>query len=451
MNPIDLIKEIEEKYDIQNISCNNFPIWQYIRNLLYSQSIPTHKSSFLNRIKNIYYMIKNHRWGNISKEKSYKYLLFTDLNEQKLYNNQYIDKTAQGLVELLEEELLIIVNPCHKLHNTLKQETASYMSSSFFHYKRWILGLSKSCDIKNRPLLDIILKKYTLDLDVEYYNRLFFTYIKIFKDWLDEIKPNTVFINCSYSLFHQALIYACKKKGIKTVELQHGLISKRHIQYAPQKFIGTETFPNYILTHGEYVNSSINTNFIDANNIIPVGHYYLEQIINMNLNESKKNEDYKKTVVVSMQNDIEGALLKSIKIIASKEPKVLFLIKCRNLKNIPLELKNVQVEKDKDIYKLVKNADLHISCYSTVALEASALGTPTILININNMAKLHYSEICKDFTKIRICESEDEVIDLINHWAVDNHCDNPYRFNNKNNIKQFLNTYINNENSLHIS
>ena len=451
MNQVDLIKDIEEKYDIKNISSNDLPIWQYIRNLLCSQNIQSNHQAPLNTIKRGYYMMKNRSWGNIPKQKTYKYLLFTDSNEQKLYNNQYIDKTAQNLIELIKNELLLIVNPCEKKHNASSQQVANHMSSSFFHYQRWQSGLSKSYSIKNKDLLDTILKKYELSLDIEYYNQLFFTYTKIFKNWLSQIKPNTVFINCYYSLFHQALIYACKKKKIKTVELQHGLISKQHIQYSPQKFIGTETFPDYILTHGEYVRPAINTNFIDPNNIFPVGHYYLEKRLTTNLDQPKKLKDYKKTIVVSMQNDIEDPLLQSINRIAAKKPSVLFLIKCRDLKNIRSKLKNVKIENDQDIYTLVQNADLHISCYSTVALEASALGTPTILININNMAKLHYSEICKKFTNIKVCESENEAIDLINHWNVDNNLDNPYKMDNENNIKQFLSNYINNENPLHIS
>ena len=270
MNQINIIKEIENNYAVENISCNDLPVWQYLRNLLYNQSIPSSPQYPLNRIKNGYFMLKNYRWGNSSKTKEYKYLLFTDFYEQKLYNNKYIDKTAQNLIELLEDELLVAINPSGQLHNKSSKHHINHMSTSFFHYQRWLSGLEKPADIKNKVLLDQILKKYELELNVPYYNKLFFTYIKIFTDWLTIVRPQAVFINCYYSLFHQALIYSCKKKRIQTIELQHGLISKGHIQYSPQKFIGTDTFPDYMLTHGNYIENSINTNFIDFNNIIPV-------------------------------------------------------------------------------------------------------------------------------------------------------------------------------------
>ena len=47
MNQVDLIKDIEEKYDIKNISSNDLPIWQYIRNLLCNQKTQSnHQASF---------------------------------------------------------------------------------------------------------------------------------------------------------------------------------------------------------------------------------------------------------------------------------------------------------------------------------------------------------------------------------------------------------------------
>ena len=95
------------------------------------------------------------------------------------------------------------------------------------------------------------------------------------------------------------------------------------------------------------------------------------------------------------------------------------------------------------MYSLIKYADLHISCYSTVALEASMMGTPTILININNMSRLYYGAIIKEFENITICDSGNEVLNLMDNWAPRNINHKPYALNNKQNIKQFLDNYIN--------
>ena len=73
MNSISIIKEIEENYDINSIVSNELSIWQYIRNLIYSQSNPSKKTS--TKIKSFYTLIQNHNWGNYSDSKNYKYLV----------------------------------------------------------------------------------------------------------------------------------------------------------------------------------------------------------------------------------------------------------------------------------------------------------------------------------------------------------------------------------------
>jgi len=37
MDQISIIKEIEENYNLNSMLSNQVPIWQYIRNLIYSQ------------------------------------------------------------------------------------------------------------------------------------------------------------------------------------------------------------------------------------------------------------------------------------------------------------------------------------------------------------------------------------------------------------------------------
>ena len=48
------------------------------------------------------------------------------------------------------------------------------MSSSFFHYKRWMFGLIESKKIENLNELNQILEKYDINLDVNYFNCLAF-------------------------------------------------------------------------------------------------------------------------------------------------------------------------------------------------------------------------------------------------------------------------------------
>ena len=81
---------------------------------------------------------------------------------------------------------------------------------------------------------------------------------------------------------------------------------------------------------------------------------------------------------------------------------------------------------------------MHISCYSTVALEASMMGTPTILININNLSTLYFDSIIGEFQNIIICESISDVINKIDNWCPEKITNFPYALNNKERIKRFI-------------
>ena len=114
MKQISIIKEIEENYNLNNIVSAQVPIWQYIRNLIYSQNI--HREKYSNRLKKIYCLLQNHNWGNYKVSKNYKYLLFTDSNEEIINNKKRIDKTSQSLIELATDDLMVVVNPGRKRH-----------------------------------------------------------------------------------------------------------------------------------------------------------------------------------------------------------------------------------------------------------------------------------------------------------------------------------------------
>ena len=442
MNRISIINEIEENYDVNSILSNQVPIWQYIRNLIYGQ--PDCSKNLTRQVKDFYSLVRNHNWGNYQSCKKFKYLLFTDSNEEIMHDNQKIDKTSQNIIELVGDDLMVVVNPNGKTHNKSIECADYYMSSSFFHYKRWRNGLTSTQNIDGLKDLEKILNNNNINLDVDYFNRLFFTYVNIFSDWLIKTEPKSVFINCYYSLFHQALIYACKKQKIKTIEIQHGLISNSHSQYSPKKFIGKHTMPDYLLCYNDYVKTLTNKNYMDPQNIIPIGHYYIEKKLNEKFNPAQLHTSpYSRVVAVSAQNDLEQELIEEIEAIALMKLDTLFIIKTRDNKSITSPAKNIKINTTEDMYSLIKCADLHISCYSTVALEASMMGTPTILINIKNMSKLYYGAIIKEFENITICDSSNEVLNLMDNWAPSNINNKPYALNNRQNIKQFLDNYIN--------
>ena len=88
MNLTSIIREIEHKYDVENILSNNIPIWQFLRNIIFDQGNDIKK---INNIKKIYYLLRNKNWGNYSVSQKHKYVLFSDLREEIFKNNLRID------------------------------------------------------------------------------------------------------------------------------------------------------------------------------------------------------------------------------------------------------------------------------------------------------------------------------------------------------------------------
>ena len=58
------------------------------------------------------------------------------------------------------------------------------------------------------------------------------------------------------------------------------------------------------------------------------------------------------------------------------------------------------------------------------------------------MSKLYYGSIVKIFENIKICNSNNDVLSAIDHWIPNDTNKKPYILNNRENIKQFLNTHI---------
>ena len=436
--------EMEKGGDLHNITVNNLPVWQFLRNRIYSkiQNLETdNKRPIQTNIKKI---LNPKSW--ILNIKQSDYILFTDRNELvSSKGGLYIDKIAQNIIDVLGEKILIVVNSLSGFQGTIKN-SASYIDSFYFHFKRHIKKINKNPTIKGEEKLrhilannNLNLKKYNFKEDIQ----LFFLYHSIFDTWLSQVKPKAVFINCGYSLFHQALIYCCNMKNIKTVELQHGLISDGHIQYSPSIEIGKETYPQYLLSFSDYHVKFINNNFINSSNIYPIGHYYREKKkkeanspCSQMVQELRKK--YKKIILVSSQKAIEAELCDSVKLMAEKRPDYGFIFKQRDISDLDFNYANIIIDQKHSIYDFINLVDVNLSCFSTSILEFLSNKTIGVLMDFSNLASNYYTTINRDCNNIFICQNTNEALTVLDQKNRD--YDNPefYKDNNKQNIESFL-------------
>ena len=100
------------------------------------------------------------------------------------------------------------------------------------------------------------------------------TILPLYRRLLKHVDPKLVVLTVSYD--RETFIEACKQQNIPVVELQHGVIYPNHLGYAYPGPRSKETFPDYLLTFGEFWTDVVEFPIPD-DHIIPVGYPYLEQ------------------------------------------------------------------------------------------------------------------------------------------------------------------------------
>ncbi len=434
---IDFIKEIETKYNVSSISVNDIQVWPFLRisynyqyNISYRFNVLTNNSnkikttfSKLKRVRNIFY-------GFWNLFKKYDYTVFSDTFEKRFVNDKYIDKIAESLIyELGEKRVLLIENPINGLHfNRSEISIKNIISLDIFYIFCNKYFLRKKVCINNEAILEEINKKYGLNIN---YHRIivqFIFYNYLFKLFYKIYKPKAIFINCYYSLIHQAAIYAAKNMGIKTIELQHGIISDNHHAYNVFTDLDKSFFPDYLLTFGDYVKNIFDERnyFIKRENVLSIGSMYIDYI-NNEYKSSKESirvfnnirRKYKKIIAISSQWTIENKLIRFLKKSALLSKDILYIFVPRDINknysnvNFP---ENIIMLKNLDVYQIIKETNFHATVNSTCALEAPAIGVPNILININNLAKISYSNLLTNRDITRFVDTEEEFVDTILTW-----------------------------------
>ena len=435
---------LEKEFDVNEIIANNLPVWQFLRNtvcskILHSNSLD--RNPLINRFKKILNLSSLHM-----PSKQYDYVLFTDSREMEVdENGLYVDKVSQNIINIVGKKLLVVINSLNKFNGSIKN-ASNCLDVSYFHIQRRLKIVFPAPRLNNKKELCALLASDLLRLSNYNFERdisLFFKYSSVFDRWVLRVRPKVVFVNCGHSLFHQALIYSCNKKKVKTVELQHGLVSPEHIHYSPSIYIGQDSYPKYFLSFSDYQSKFVNENFISKSNIYPIGHYFREH------KSKKRNEEcfklcsglrkkYDRIVLVSSQKAIEDELYKTINVLASRRPNYIFIFKQRENTNISSHHSNILLDQKYSIYDFLNFVDVNLSCFSTSVLEFLSHKTIGILIDFNNLASNYFGEIKKDFDNVFICQNKQQVLKALDLKKINFLGPELYRSDNKENVKSFI-------------
>jgi hypothetical protein len=394
MNNNGLIKHIESNFNVKSIKYNSLNLWLELRNRIFVL-ITLGQESTLKVNSNTYKsIVLSAFYGFFNWFKSYDAWIFSSKINRLLIDDKYHDRLFEYIGNSFEKSLFIEVTT-DKHYKRNKVASKYIVSKSILILIEKCLGLFIS--VKQIDLIEIdkIKEEYQINFNPNYTIKKMITQYRVMKFLLRFKSPKVVFLAPTYTSF--GYVKAFKEKGIKVIEVQHGVIVKEHFGYNFHEKFDEHYFPDYLLSFGEQEIEVFKNNYgISSHHIVPVGNYYLDYLntnLKVDVNLEKTLKCFKKSFVVSLQEiDKTEALIPNIILCAKENTDCIFILKPRKLsvsfyKKEYEKLDNVLFIDDLNIYQLISQTDFHITVYSTCAIEAPALGKHNILFNLNNLSK----------------------------------------------------------------
>ena len=420
-----IVNEIEGQYNVDLIRYKKFPVWLLIRNNVYFKLTQGSNSKVVLSRKEKLIVLGNiilHFLNFFRKSNAW---FFGSSTDRILIDNQFFDKYIDFPASMIKKSL-VIETPLYKHYKKSKSYSHRIASKGFLILLEqiFIKVFLRSNKIQNEGILKEILDKYEVDIDFKFISKKMVAQYKIMQLILKFNRPKYVFFGTSY--INYGYIKAFRENGVKVFEIQHGVINKEHFGYYLKAKFKESYFPDKLLTFGKReleVFQDKNNKGIKPINIIPTGNFYLEYISkNFEIDDNLRlyTNCYKKVFSVSLQDCLIGEqLIPTILNLSEKLTDCLFLIKRRN-KSLDYYLRkykfksNVLFVENLNVYQVILHSNLHITAYSSCALEAPALGVMNLLVNIENKSKLYYESILTTETSIFI---ENDIDKLTNFLA----------------------------------
>ena len=249
---------------------------------------------------------------------------------------------------------------------------------------------------------------------IKEHNSYYYSYLLLFKFY----KPKLIFVNCFYCRL--GLVSAAKKLNIKVIDIQHGVVNSAHYAYSSNIKIEKYSYPDTLFAFGE--NELYQKNKI-IEEVIPIGSFYLEYVrynFQKDMQLTEIVQKYKVAISISMQDAEQwekDLMLEFIQKMSVKNQDILYIIVPRNDKNLNIKnYNNIIMYNKLDCYNIVMHTNIHMTLYSTCALEVLSFGIPNILVDIKGFATLYYQDMLEN-QYTRIVNTVEEAFDAIDSLA----------------------------------
>jgi len=231
--------------------------------------------------------------------------------------------------------------------------------------------------------------------------------LSISRNILDNFQPKIVFMSCEFDQFNRVLTYVAKKKGIKTMALQHGVISAEHRGYVFNDEQARKALPHTTFVWGPcYRDTLIKQSVYHRDEVLVSGSPRYDFLKNANSIYSRKNFCKKHGIPAGDKILLWTTQSHALPTEENRKNCHAIFKAVSQLEGVRLIIKPHQGEgkehselirkiaskhgvdaiimpKDSDTYEQIFSCDLLITKHSTTAVEAIILDKPVIVLNLS--------------------------------------------------------------------
>jgi hypothetical protein len=395
MTTREKVDQLESELKVEDLKVNafgkSFQLYPWLKGRLFHKMITGHETMQKRDLKLYLKQLGSVFYGLHNLFRKYDVWAFSSSVERRKVNEKYYDKLFDFIGNETGKKMLLIETRIFVYHRYRDIASKYAISRSFFMLFEELYGrlFVRNPNINDQDLLRNINSKVEGGVDHRTIIRKYLAQYRLMKFWLRILpNPKVVFVSVGYTCF--GYIKAFKEKGIKVVEVQHGVITGNHHAYYYKKEFDQDQFPDFLLTNGKKELSVFDdSNKFPVKKVIPVGSFIIDHYSEKLSSRPERN---KPMVLFALQDGVMGdKLIEFILELKNKGGEHLQILvqPRRNQKEFYLNRYPDLIDVDfstEDFYTSVVKADLHCTVYSTTAIESLSLGVPNILVNIDNQS-----------------------------------------------------------------
>jgi hypothetical protein len=260
-------------------------------------------------------------------------------------------------------------------------------------------------------------------LNIAFAFQNFFNKYKIWSRVLHVVNPKTMF--CIVHYHNEGRALAFKRKGIKVIELQHGLIATKDVFYVfpeqTKNIINNALFADEIWVYGNYWKKVLEFGIEYFNKIKIAGYYLYDNFIGYDAVEKEIDDfaDNHKLIIITTQTSLHKAFIDYTLWLANdilqRSLPYKILVKTHPLEKqenyaILHKIEGVKMV-NHPLPVLFKKAQLHVTIYSTTLYDGARAGVPGFALH-NEQYNDYIEEIIQSGVAFPLNQNENP-IDLI--------------------------------------